>query len=177
MKTSRIVPSFTQRYNKRINILLGIVTFPKPSMIMCCSPNREAVRAATDYNTRAWQTLIYAKECYIVIVIYLPFNHEQSQIILFICLQKMSTVTSWSVQRIHTGYAAIKKVNIIDKRKPKIVKTEFSIAISILTGNNLQSKTLVAAISDPRSPIVRQEFSIATSSMETILFSTGTWKM
>ena len=25
---------------------------------MCCSPNREAVRAATHYHTRAWQTLI-----------------------------------------------------------------------------------------------------------------------
>ena len=39
---------------------------------MCCSPNREAVRVATHYHTRAWQTLIYGKECYIVIVIYLP---------------------------------------------------------------------------------------------------------
>ena len=38
--------------------------------MMCCSPNREAVRAATHYYTRAWQLLIYGKECYIVIVIW-----------------------------------------------------------------------------------------------------------
>ena len=31
---------------------------------MCCSLNREAMRAATHYHTRAWQTLIYGKECY-----------------------------------------------------------------------------------------------------------------
>ena len=35
---------------------------------MRCSPNREAVRAATHYHTRDWQTLKYGKECYIVIV-------------------------------------------------------------------------------------------------------------
>ena len=29
--------------------------------MMCCSPNREAVRAATHYYTRAWQTLIYKR--------------------------------------------------------------------------------------------------------------------
>ena len=61
---------------------------PSPSVITCCSPNREAVRAATHYHTRAWQTLIYGKECYIVIVIYLPFKHKQFQIILFNCMQK-----------------------------------------------------------------------------------------
>ena len=43
---------------------------------MCCSPNREAVRAATHYHMRAWQTLIYGKECYMVIVIYPPFQHK-----------------------------------------------------------------------------------------------------
>ena len=36
--------------------------------------NCEAVRAATHYHTRAWQTLM-RRECYIVIVIYLPFQH------------------------------------------------------------------------------------------------------
>ena len=36
---------------------------------MCCSPIREAVRAATNYYTRALQTLIHGKDCYIVIVI------------------------------------------------------------------------------------------------------------
>ena len=30
----------------------------------CCSPNRFAVRAATYFHTRAWQTLIYGKECF-----------------------------------------------------------------------------------------------------------------
>ena len=43
---------------------------------MCCSPIREAVRAATHYYTRALQTLIHGKDCYIVIVIYLPFQHK-----------------------------------------------------------------------------------------------------
>ena len=37
----------------------------------------------------------------------------------------------------------------------------FFIAISRLAGDNWQSKALVVAISDPRSSIVRQEFSIA----------------
>ena len=31
---------------------------------MCCSPIREAVRAATHYYTRALQTLIHGKDCY-----------------------------------------------------------------------------------------------------------------
>ena len=39
---------------------------------MCCSPHRFAVRAATHYHTRAWQTLIYGKECFILLVILLP---------------------------------------------------------------------------------------------------------
>ena len=43
---------------------------------MCCSPNREAVWAATPYYTQAWQMLIKGKECYIVIVIYFPFRHK-----------------------------------------------------------------------------------------------------
>ena len=53
-------------------------------------------------------------------------------------------------------------VNIIDERRPKIVKKkEFLIAISLPPGN-WQSKTLVVVISDQRSSIVHQEFSIAT---------------
>ena len=36
---------------------------PSPRVIMCCSPHRFAVRAATHYHTRAWQTLIYGKDC------------------------------------------------------------------------------------------------------------------
>ena len=43
---------------------------------MCCSPIREAVTAATHYYTRALQKLIYGKDCYIVIVIYLPFYYK-----------------------------------------------------------------------------------------------------
>ena len=36
---------------------------------MCCSPHRFAVQAATHYHTRAWQTLIYGKECFIFLLI------------------------------------------------------------------------------------------------------------
>ena len=43
---------------------------PSPSVIMCCSPHRFAVRAATHYHTRAWQTLIYGKECFILFTVY-----------------------------------------------------------------------------------------------------------
>ena len=43
----------------------------------------------------------------------------------------------------------------------KSEKTEFLIAISRPTGDNRQPKTLVVAISDPRSSIVRQEFLIS----------------
>ena len=112
---------------------------------MCCSPNREAVRAAAHYHTRAWQTLIYGKERYIVIVIYLPFKHKQSQIILFNCMQNINRKRQY-YRRTYTKL---------------VKKTEFLIAISRLTGDKWQSKTLVVAISDPRSSIVRQEFSIA----------------
>ena len=35
---------------------------------MCCSPHRFAVRAATHYHTRAWQTLIYGKDCFILLL-------------------------------------------------------------------------------------------------------------
>ena len=35
---------------------------------MCCSPHRFAVRTATHYHTRAWQTLIYEKECFILLL-------------------------------------------------------------------------------------------------------------
>ena len=51
-------------------------------------PLKNAVRAATHYVMRGWQTLIYRKECYIVIVIYLPFKPKHFQISLFNCTQK-----------------------------------------------------------------------------------------
>ena len=35
---------------------------------MCCSPHRFADWAATHYHTRAWQTLIHGKECFILLV-------------------------------------------------------------------------------------------------------------
>ena len=38
---------------------------------MCCNQNHTAMGPATHYHTRAWQTLIYRKACYIVIVIYI----------------------------------------------------------------------------------------------------------
>ena len=70
---------------------------------------------------------------------------------------------------------AIENVNIIDERKySNSKKTDFLIAVSRLTGDNLQSKTLVLAISDPRSSIVRQEFSIAAYPVwKHIFFITG----
>ena len=38
-----------------------------PRVIMCCSPHHFAERAATHYHTRAWQTLIHGKECFILL--------------------------------------------------------------------------------------------------------------
>ena len=60
---------------------------------MYCSPNREAVRAATHYHTRAWQTLIYGKECYSRHC-YIPSFQTQAVPNNFIQLYaEMSTVT------------------------------------------------------------------------------------
>ena len=52
---------------------------------------------------------------------------------------------------------AIENVNIIDEGIPKIVRNRVTvlIAISRLTGNNWQSNTLVVAISDLHSLIVK----------------------
>ena len=128
---------------------------------MCCSPNRKAMRAATYYHTRAWQTLIYGKECYIVIVIYLPFKHKQSQIILFNCMQKKSTVNHEAYNELTEDRRQSKTSIISTNVDQNSKKIEFLIAISHPTGNTWQSKTLVLVISDPRSSIVRKEFSIA----------------
>ena len=46
-------------------------------MIIYCSPNRETVRTATNYHAQAWRALIYGKECYIIIVIYVPSFQSQ----------------------------------------------------------------------------------------------------
>ena len=83
---------------------------------------------------------------------------------------EMSTVTSWSILRIHTGEAAIENYNIIDERWPKIVQYRVLIAISRPTGDNWQSKTLGVAISDPRSSIVKRVFDCCISDVETKLF-------
>ena len=45
-------------------------------MIICCSPIREAVKVQHIITQGVGKTLIHGKECYIVIVIYLPFQHK-----------------------------------------------------------------------------------------------------
>ena len=67
----------------------------------------EVVRAATHYHTRAWETLIYGKERYIVIVIYLSFKHKQFQIIKHTKPHRIG---------------AIENVNTIHERRPKVVR-------------------------------------------------------
>ena len=44
---------------------------------MCCSPHCFAVQAATHYHTRAWQTLIYEIECFILLLYEGKFEPEQ----------------------------------------------------------------------------------------------------
>ena len=67
-------------FNKKVKQTFFSVYYclPSPSVIMCNAT----------HHTRAWQTLIYRKECHIVIVIYIPFKHKQFQKILFNCMQK-----------------------------------------------------------------------------------------
>ena len=60
-----------------------------PSVSEMIETRQRSGRAATNYHTRAWQTLIYGKECYIVIGIYLPFKRKQFQISLFNYMQKL----------------------------------------------------------------------------------------
>ena len=69
-----------------------------PRVIMCCSPHRFAVRAATHYHTRAWQTLIYEKECFILlmktyllrVLIASTVVPTKSDIDVILCLQMLS---------------------------------------------------------------------------------------
>ena len=42
--------------------------FPSRRVIITCSPHRFAVRAATHYHTRAWQTFKHGKECFILLL-------------------------------------------------------------------------------------------------------------
>ena len=48
--------------------------FQAPSVIMCSSLIHEAKRAVTHLYMRALQTCLHGKECYIVVVIYLPYG-------------------------------------------------------------------------------------------------------
>ena len=52
------------------------------------------LKSGSGCNTVSHSGLANVNIRYIVIVIYLPFKHKQTQIILFNCMQKMSTVTS-----------------------------------------------------------------------------------
>ena len=73
-------------------------------------------RAATHYHTRAWQTYIHRKECYIVIVIYLPFQHEHLQNTVpnnFVQLYaEISTVASQSIQQNKSIFCNRKMKNV-----------------------------------------------------------------
>ena len=51
---------------------------------MCCSPNSFAVRAATHYLTRAWQTLIYGKECFILLLYSLTLSNMYLRYLLYV---------------------------------------------------------------------------------------------
>ena len=62
---------------------------------------------------------------------------------------------------------AIENVNIIDERRPKIVRNRL---FDCPTGDHWQSKTLVIAMSDPRSSIVKRVFDCRISGMETNFF-------
>ena len=89
------------------------------------------------------------------------YKHKQrTKMIIFIhvkckktrthtCTHAHTFRTSKCILLSHTGKTAIENVNTVDKRRSKIVKTEFS---------KWQSKTLLIAIFDPRSSIVKSVF-------------------
>ena len=124
---------------------------------MCCSPHRGAVRAATHYHTRAWQMLIYGKQCYILIVIYLPVPNYFIQLYAKNVHRNIMKHTTNSHQIGGNQKRQYYRQTLTKNSK----KTEFYIAIFRPTGDNWQSKTLGVAISDLLSSIVRQEFSNA----------------
>ena len=75
--------AFHYNFNKRIKH-----SFPYINVCQAkCDDVLQPEPRKTHYHTWAWQTLIYGKECYIVIVIYLPFKHKQFQK-KFNCMQK-----------------------------------------------------------------------------------------
>ena len=51
-----------------------------PRVIMCCSPHRFAGRAATHYHTRALQTLIHGKECFILLLTTQHINYARASL-------------------------------------------------------------------------------------------------
>ena len=53
----------TMRY---IILFLCFNVCPSPRVTICCRSHRFAVRAATHYHTRAWQTLKHGTECFIL---------------------------------------------------------------------------------------------------------------
>ena len=65
--------------NERIKFFFVYQHLPSLSVIMCCSPICEVLRASTHY-TRALQMLIHVhgKECYIVIVMVYEPHHEKT---------------------------------------------------------------------------------------------------
>ena len=68
---------------------------------MCCSPHRFADRAATHYHTRAWQTLIHGKECFILLLI---FAFRNPRMRLFIQLFGVILAISLVLSIEETGY-------------------------------------------------------------------------
>ena len=89
---------------------------------MCCSPNREAVSAATHLLSHEGLAHVNIRKRMLYRHCYIPSFLAQAAQNNFIQLYaKMSTVTSLSVLRIHIGNAAIENVNIIDERTSKIV--------------------------------------------------------
>ena len=67
----------------------------------------------------------------------------------------------------HTGKAAIKNVNTVDKRRSKSLEIKFLIAICHLTGDKRQSKTLFLAIFYLRSSIVKRVFDCHPAGLRT----------
>ena len=116
---------------------------------MCCSPNREAVRAAIQYHTRAWQTLRYTEKNVISSLLYTFLSSTSSPKLFYsiICknVHRNIKYNEFTPDR-RQSKTSILSTNVYRNGK----KTEFLIAISCMTGDNWQSKTLVVAISDPR---------------------------
>ena len=111
--------SLARYYDKRINILFHILTFAKPECVSVLQPKPQSGSGCNTLshkglaNVNIQKRMLY-RHCYI------PSFQAQAVPNNFIQLYaKMSTVTSWSVQPIHIGKAAIENVNIVDERRSK----------------------------------------------------------